>query len=184
MGVERRLLALAGALVFALAAPARAQSGALPEIDLQTRAKDVRVAPGASGNRVLVPTDEGEASLTPEEYVAALAEAQERQRNAGWVYVVFNITKPIGFLWVSIGFLGQALFTLRMLLQWLASEKHKRSVVPVGFWWGSLFGGLMLFVYFCWRKDAVGIVGQSTGVFIYARNLRLIYRDHPQGAPA
>jgi lipid-A-disaccharide synthase-like uncharacterized protein len=63
-----------------------------------------------------------------------------------------------------------------MVLQWLASEKHKRSVVPVGFWWGSLLGGLMLFVYFVWRKDVVGIVGQSTGVFVYARNLILIYR--------
>jgi lipid-A-disaccharide synthase-like uncharacterized protein len=48
--------------------------------------------------------------------------------------------------------------------------------VPVGFWWGSLFGGALLFAYFCWRKDIVGILGQSVGVFIYARNLALIYR--------
>jgi len=53
--------------------------------------------------------------------------------------------------------------------------------VPVGFWWGSLFGGLMLFAYFIWRKDIVGILGQSTGLLIYARNLILIYRParHP-----
>jgi len=87
-----------------------------------------------------------------------------------------NISKPWGFLWISVGFLGQAMFTFRMVLQWWASEKHKRSVVPVGFWWGSLIGGAMLFAYFIWRKDIVGIVGQSTGVFVYARNLVLIYR--------
>jgi lipid-A-disaccharide synthase-like uncharacterized protein len=75
-----------------------------------------------------------------------------------------------------VGFLGQALFTFRMVLQWYASEKEKRSVIPVGFWWGSLFGGILLFAYFAWRKDVVGIVGQSTGIFVYARNLILIHR--------
>lgn len=101
---------------------------------------------------------------------------QEGQRANGFLYVLFNITTPLGFVWVALGFLGQALFTFRMVLQWWASEKEKRSVVPVGFWWGSLFGGLMLFVYFVWRKDVVGVLGQSTGVFVYARNLILIYR--------
>src|SRR5690606_17527240 len=86
--------------------------------------------------------------------------------------------------WVSVGLLGQLLFTFRMVLQWLASEKEHKSVVPVGFWWGSLLGGLMLLTYFIWRKDIVGIIGQSTGAFIYARNLWLIYAGRPKAAPA
>ena len=67
-----------------------------------------------------------------------------------------------------------------MLIQWLASERERRSVVPVVFWWMSLGGATMLMVYFVWRKDIVGILGQSLGWFIYARNLSFIYRDgHP-----
>ncbi|MCE9593041.1 MAG: lipid-A-disaccharide synthase N-terminal domain-containing protein [Planctomycetes bacterium] len=85
-------------------------------------------------------------------------------------------------LWVTLGFAGQALFTGRMLLQWWASEKLKRSVVPESFWWASLVGGLMLLVYFVWRKDVVGVVGQSTGAFVYARNLVLIHRSRTAGA--
>ena len=72
--------------------------------------------------------------------------------------------------------MGQVMFTFRMVVQWWASEKHKRSVVPVSFWWGSLFGGALLFAYFVWRKDIVGVVGQSTGVFVYTRNLVLIHQ--------
>jgi lipid-A-disaccharide synthase-like uncharacterized protein len=89
---------------------------------------------------------------------------------------LFNITSPIGIAWVVLGFLGQICFTGRMLIQWMVSEKEKRSTVPVVFWWLSLLGGLMLLIYFIWRKDIVGIVGQSTGVFIYTRNLVLISR--------
>jgi lipid-A-disaccharide synthase-like uncharacterized protein len=90
--------------------------------------------------------------------------------------VLFNITKPAGFLWVAIGFLGQAAFTFRMLLQWWASEKAGRSVIPIAFWYGSLAGGVLLLVYFVWRKDVVGVIGQSTGVFVYARNIMLVRR--------
>lgn len=145
-------------------------------LDLQKRLKDLRTERDDRGNPCFVlDTPEGEVRLTPEEFHARLAGVQEEQRGNA-LYRLFNITTPWGFLWVSLGFLGQALFTFRMVLQWYASEKEKRSVVPVGFWWGSLFGGLMLFVYFVWRKDIVGILGQSTGVFVYARNLVLIYR--------
>ena len=70
----------------------------------------------------------------------------------------------------------QVLFTGRMLVQWLASEKRKRSVVPVAFWWMSLIGGVMLLTYFIWRKDIVGVAGQSTGLLVYGRNLILIRR--------
>ncbi|MCY2961597.1 MAG: lipid-A-disaccharide synthase N-terminal domain-containing protein [Planctomycetota bacterium] len=108
--------------------------------------------------------------------------------SSGFLYRLFNITKPWSFAWIAVGFLGQALFTFRMVLQWYASEKEKRSVIPVAFWWGSLFGGILLFVYFVWRKDIVGIVGQSTGIFVYARNLVLIHRRplpaRPPAVPA
>lgn len=75
-----------------------------------------------------------------------------------------------------LGFLGQFAFTGRMLLQWFVSEKRKESVVTIGFWVMSFIGGVMLFTYFIWRQDIVGVLGQSTGVVIYARNIRLYYK--------
>lgn len=155
-------------------APAPIEWGGV--LDLQTRLKDVRVEPTPAGDVFVVKTPSGTVSLTPAEFAARLHDVQEEQRKSGALYVLFNITTPWGFAWVAIGFLGQALFTLRMVLQWYASEKERRSVVPVGFWWGSLFGGMLLLVYFIWRKDVVGILGQSTGVVVYARNLVLIHR--------
>ena len=92
------------------------------------------------------------------------------------LYKLLNITSPIGIAWVGLGLLGQGLFTGRMIVQWLVSEKNKRSVVPVAFWWMSLAGATMLVTYFAWRKDIVGILGQSIGWLIYSRNLWLIYR--------
>jgi lipid-A-disaccharide synthase-like uncharacterized protein len=79
-------------------------------------------------------------------------------------------------LWLAIGFLGQILFSMRFLVQWIASEKRGESVVPVAFWYFSIGGGLLLFAYSLWRVDPVFIVGQSLGVFIYSRNLYLIHR--------
>jgi lipid-A-disaccharide synthase-like uncharacterized protein len=145
-------------------------------LDLQHRLSEIRIADGSSGPIVGIETEHGAVELTPREFVSAVQSAQEAQKRRGFLYVLFNITQPWGFVWVSVGFLAQALFTYRMILQWWASEKHKRSVVPVGYWWGSMFGGALLFAYFVWRKDIVGYIGQSTGIFIYARNLVLIYR--------
>ncbi len=76
--------------------------------------------------------------------------------------------------WIAIGFLGQSLFFMRFFLQWLASEKARQSVIPDAFWYFSLCGGAILFVYALWRHDPVFIVGQSTGLMIYARNLYFI----------
>ena len=94
---------------------------------------------------------------------------------ANWVFRVLNITSWVGLAWVVLGFVGQALFFARLLVQWIASEREQRSVVPVMFWWFSLLGGVMLFAYFVWRRDIVGVLGQTTGVVVYMRNLRLIY---------
>src|SRR3954447_11591275 len=77
-------------------------------------------------------------------------------------------------LWLIIGFAGQALFTARFLVQWIASERKRDSVVPVAFWWLSLLGGLMLLSYASYRQDPVIIVGQAMGLVVYARNLMLV----------
>jgi lipid-A-disaccharide synthase-like uncharacterized protein len=76
--------------------------------------------------------------------------------------------------WLVIGFLGQAVFTARFLVQWLASERKRDSIVPVAFWWLSLAGGIILLSYAIHRRDPVIIVGQGMGLFIYTRNLMLI----------
>ncbi len=90
----------------------------------------------------------------------------------------FNITRWSTFGWVMIGLAGQAAFFGRMLVQWVVSERSRVSTVPEIFWWFSFAGGLFLFIYFVWRKDIVGVLGQATGVVIYARNLRLIHKQH------
>lgn len=112
--------------------------------------------------------------LTPDEFAALVYRSKTR---ASWLEAIFNITSPAGILWVSLGLLGQLIFTGRMLVQWIASERTGRSVIPVAFWWMSLGGAVMLVIYFIWRRDIVGILGQGTGLFIYARNLILIRRS-------
>jgi lipid-A-disaccharide synthase-like uncharacterized protein len=77
-------------------------------------------------------------------------------------------------LWLTIGFVGQALFTARFLVQWAASERRRDAVVPVAFWWLSLLGGLALLAYAIARRDPVIVVGQVLGMFVYTRNLMLI----------
>lgn len=102
----------------------------------------------------------------------------EQQSSRSWWLRILNISSHIGIAWVTVGLLGQLLFTGRMLVQWLVSEKEKRSVVPPVFWWMSLLGATMLLIYFGWRKDIVGILGQATGWFIYVRNLYFIKRTN------
>ena len=82
-------------------------------------------------------------------------------------------------IWLSIGLLGQALFSARFLVQWIASERRRRSVVPLAFWYFSVGGGLILLAYAIYRRDPVFILGQSAGLFVYMRNLWLIYRATP-----
>ena len=86
--------------------------------------------------------------------------------------------------WLIIGFVGQAAFALRFLVQWLHSERHGRSLIPIAFWYFSLAGGVILFSYAVHRRDPVFILGQCTGVFIYSRNLHLIYRERRQKVKA
>ncbi len=89
----------------------------------------------------------------------------------------FNVDTTAELIWVSVGLVAQLLFSARFIVQWLASEKAKKSVVPEAFWWLSMVGGTTLLAYAIYRKDPVFILGQSTGVVIYARNLWLIYAE-------
>jgi lipid-A-disaccharide synthase-like uncharacterized protein len=79
--------------------------------------------------------------------------------------------------WIALGFLAQALFTMRFVVQWIASERAGRSVVPLAFWLFSIGGGILLLVYALYRKDPVFIAGQAFGVFVYVRNLYFVMRE-------
>lgn len=85
-------------------------------------------------------------------------------------------------IWLTVGFVGQGLFTARFLAQWLASERKKDSVMPVAFWWLSLAGGLTLLSYATYRQDPVIIAGQALGVFVYVRNLMLVAKGKRRAA--
>jgi lipid-A-disaccharide synthase-like uncharacterized protein len=81
------------------------------------------------------------------------------------------------FWWVAVGLGGQLMFTARFLVQWIASERVGRSVVPLAFWYLSISGGLILLAYAIWRRDPVFILGQSMGLIVYLRNLVLIHAE-------
>jgi lipid-A-disaccharide synthase-like uncharacterized protein len=87
-----------------------------------------------------------------------------------------------GVVVLVIGFTGQALFFMRFFVQWLYSEKHKRSMIPTAFWYFSLGGSCLLLVYAILRRDIVFTVGQSTGFLIYTRNLYLIAKEKREKA--
>ena len=86
--------------------------------------------------------------------------------------------------WLIVGFLGQLLFSMRFLLQWVQSERAKKSVIPVAFWYFSLGGSVVLLAYAIHRQDPVFILGQAAGLVIYLRNLFLISRERRAGDSA
>jgi lipid-A-disaccharide synthase-like uncharacterized protein len=168
--VPRRLLPL---LLVLLAASAAAQSPV--PVELQDRLADLKIEHDGDGVYVIIEQDGANRRIAAEDFLAAVEAKEIEQRQNGLLFVIFNISGWQGVIWVGLGLLGQVLFTGRMLVQWLASEKEKRSVVPVAFWWMSLIGATMLIVYFGWRKDIVGLLGQATGWLIYVRNLWMIH---------
>lgn len=94
-------------------------------------------------------------------------------------------TSTTELVWLGVGFAAQAMFSMRFIIQWLASEKARRSVVPETFWYFSFVGGFMLFVYAIYRMDPVFILGQGSGLFIYARNIHFIILERRgNAAPA
>jgi lipid-A-disaccharide synthase-like uncharacterized protein len=85
--------------------------------------------------------------------------------------------------WVAIGLGGQLMFMLRFLVQWIVSERARRSIIPISFWWLSIAGAAILLAYAIHRRDPVFILGQSLGFLVYARNIWLIRAEHrPRGA--
>lgn len=79
--------------------------------------------------------------------------------------------------WVLLGFLAQGFFTARFVVQWIASERAGKSVIPLAFWIFSIGGGLLLLAYALYRRDPVFIAGQAFGVFVYLRNLFFVLRE-------
>lgn len=155
--------------------PADWADGRTWDTQLSDRLADLRIEDG----HVHVQTPDGAVFVDPETFLREIERRQQaRQPGADGrsrLYRLLDITSPLGLIWVATGFLGQFLFTGRMIVQWLVSEKEKRSVVPTAFWWMSLAGASMLLAYFIWRQDIVGVFGQATGWLIYARNLWLLH---------
>ncbi len=85
-------------------------------------------------------------------------------------------------VWIWIGFAAQILFSMRFVVQWIASERRKQSVIPISFWYLSIAGSLVLLLYAIHRRDPVFVFGQAFGTFVYIRNLMLIYRRSPSEA--
>jgi lipid-A-disaccharide synthase-like uncharacterized protein len=94
---------------------------------------------------------------------------------------VGNYLQNVFFLqlnwWVLLGYAGQSLFAMRFLVQWVASERVGRSVIPVAFWFFSIGGGMLLFGYALYIRDPVFILGQGLGLFVYLRNLYFVFRE-------
>ena len=83
-------------------------------------------------------------------------------------------------VWLIIGLGAQGLFSMRFIIQWLYSEKHRKSMIPDVFWYFSLTGGLTLLAYAIHKRDPVFILGQTTGALIYARNIYFIQKERLQ----
>jgi hypothetical protein len=160
--VSRRaslLALLVWALGLALPELAAAQSAPPPGSTGTERRLELRLKPLPDGVRrvsleaasdgrsvvVLERVDGTQQRVTPDALARVLL---DEGRHRGLLYRLLNITGAAGMLWVGLGLLGQVLFTGRMLLQWFVSERERRSVVPVGFWWMSLVGATMLLAYF------------------------------------
>jgi lipid-A-disaccharide synthase-like uncharacterized protein len=169
---------LAGPCLAASAGPDQSPSSRV-ELRLKPEPAGVKklyleTSPGGERSVVMVMVDGREERLTPAEFVARV---DQDTRSRGFLFSLLNITGPVGIAWVAFGLLGQVIFAGRMVVQWLVSERQRRSVVPVAFWWMSLAGASMLMIYFVWRRDIVGVLGQATGWVIYVRNLWLIHQE-------
>ena len=97
--------------------------------------------------------------------------------SAWWLAIQKVILNP----WAAVGFMGQALFFSRWIVQWIASEKRKVSIVPLSFWLISLTGGFLVLIYAIQRHDPVFIFGQLVGIANYSRNILLVRRQSRRG---
>ena len=92
-----------------------------------------------------------------------------------WLLDYFGIATTADLVWLCVGLAAQLMFSMRFIIQWITSERHRKSVIPNAFWWFSLAGGLMLLVYGLRRGEPVIILGQAFGIIVYLRNLWFIY---------
>ncbi|MCM2294296.1 lipid-A-disaccharide synthase N-terminal domain-containing protein [Allorhizobium sp. BGMRC 0089] len=95
----------------------------------------------------------------------------------------FKINNTADLIWVVLGLVAQLIFSLRFIIQWLVSEKEKRSVIPTAFWWISIVGSIMLLAYGIHRHDPIIILGQALGIVVYGRNLMLLYQGQKAEIP-
>ena len=110
---------------------------------------------------------------------------RETSMNALLAAIKFSVLWNVSgweLVWLIIGLAGQLLFTARFAIQWIVSEREKRSVIPVAFWYLSLAGSLVLLSYAIYKKDPVFILGFCFNSVVYIRNLRLIYRQKAEVA--
>ena len=91
-------------------------------------------------------------------------------------YMWWSSTATIEIIWLGIGLAAQLMFSMRFIVQWVASERARQSIVPEVFWYFSFMGGALLFAYAIYRMDPVFILGQGMGLLIYARNIDLIWQ--------
>ena len=151
------------------------------DLEVRVGAKQFRLQEREGGYQFVSPADletRGVVSAGEKDQILREATADWNARPS-WERALmgfFNISSWVNFGWVAIGLVGQGAFFGRMFVQWIVSEKSRQSQVPEIFWWFSLVGAIFLFTYFVWRVDVVGVLGQSTGIVIYARNLRLIHK--------
>jgi lipid-A-disaccharide synthase-like uncharacterized protein len=97
---------------------------------------------------------------------------------AVWAYIYDVFVLKFDF-WLGFGIVAQLLFTARFVVQWVASEKAGKSVMPLAFWFFSMAGGMMTLIYGLVKREPVIIMGQALAVLIYVRNLMLIFREKP-----
>lgn len=117
---------------------------------------------------------------TPWRSVRETEQLMDLAKLAQW----WTATPTAELIWLGVGFLAQVMFGMRFILQWLASERARRSIVPEVFWYFSFGGGVLLFAYAIYRADPVFILGQGGGLLIYLRNIHLIWqgKSRQQGA--
>jgi lipid-A-disaccharide synthase-like uncharacterized protein len=96
----------------------------------------------------------------------------------------WTTTPTTELVWITIGFIAQFLFSMRFIVQWLATEKARASIIPETFWYFSIAGGAMLLAYAIYRMDPVFILGQAAGLVIYARNIYFIWLGKREPSPA
>lgn len=132
--------------------------------------------------RFLNAQDLGSATMNEKEFQETLSRVASAQGRS-WILQILNVSAYNKLWWPALGFLGQLVFAGRMWVQWLTSEKQRKSVVPPVFWYMSLVGGLISATYFIWRQDLVGVIGQTSGIWIYARNVYLLRLAKAQVEP-